>query len=253
MTDRRDGHVRISVIVPAWHDAENLARLLPQLAAFQHVAQVIVVDASHNAASEKIAVDAHAKFLHRVVPSRGAQMNVGAAAADGDVLVFQHADTELNEEHLRAIDRAIREPNVIGGAFYRKFDARHPRLMWLESVARFLTRHGGTLFGDQTVFVRREVFQQLGGFREIPLMEDVEFSRRLRAAGRVVVLDPPVRTSGRRHARKGAWRATIQNGLFMLLYKLGVSPHVLHRWYYRERAAHSAPPEFAVELDSLQQ
>ena len=112
--------------------------------------------------------------------------------------------------------------------------------MWLESVARFLTRRGGTLYGDQSIFVRREVFQRLGGFAKIPLMEDVEFSRRLRAAGKIAVLDPPVASSGRRHLRKGAWRTSVQNGLFIVLYKLGVSPHRLHRWYYgeaKERAA----------------
>jgi uncharacterized protein len=114
-------------------------------------------------------------------------------------------------------------------------------LMWLESVARFLTRHGGTLYGDQSIFVRRDVFQQLGGFARIPLMEDVEFSRRLRAAGKIAVLDPPVESSARRHLRKGAWRTSIQNGLFIVLYKLGVSPHRLHRWYYGQAADQPAP------------
>jgi GT2 family glycosyltransferase len=160
-------------------------------------------------------------------------MNLGAAAASGDAIVFQHSDTDLEEAHLAAIERALSDPEIIGGAFYRKFDGRHPRLMWLESVARFLTRHGGTLYGDQSIFVRRDVFQKLGGFAKIPLMEDVEFSRRLRAAGKIAVLDPPVRSSARRHLRKGAWRTSMQNGLFIVLYSLGVSPHRLHRWYYR--------------------
>lgn len=161
-------------------------------------------------------------------------MNAGAAKAAGDVLLFQHADTELTAAHVNAIGMALQDPAVRGGAFYRKFDDRHPRLMWLESFARFLSRNGGTLFGDQSVFVRRETFLHLGGFAEIPLMEDVEFSRRLRAAGRVVVLDPPVRTSARRHANEGAWRKTIQNGLFLLLFNLGVPAERLHRWYYRQ-------------------
>jgi hypothetical protein len=135
----------------------------------------------------------------------------------------------------------LADPQIVGGAFFRKFDGRHPRLMWLESIARFLTRHGGTLYGDQSIFVRREVFEKLGGFARIPLMEDVEFSRRLRTAGKIAVLDPPVASSGRRHLRKGAWRTTIQNGLFIVLYNLGVSPHRLHRWYYGERAGQPAP------------
>jgi rSAM/selenodomain-associated transferase 2 len=234
-------NVRISVVVPSWRDAENLSLLLPQLAQMNGLAEVIVVDASADAGAEEIARRYGATFLKCSAPNRGAQMNVGAMIASGDAIIFQHADTELTQQHLDALDAALRDPQIIGGAFYRKFDDRHPRLMWLEHVARFLTRNGGTLFGDQSVFVRREVFLRLEGFAKIPLMEDVEFSRRLRAAGKVAVIDPPVRTSGRRHNREGAWKASIQNGAFMLLYKLGVSPERLHRWYYR--AATTAQPE----------
>jgi len=232
---------RISVIVPSWQDAENLAALLPTLTPLEEISEIIVADASGNKASEQIAREHGAIFLRSSGPNRGAQMNAGAAVATGDVLLFQHADTDLAGVHVKAVATALRDPEIIGGAFHRKFDHRHPRLMWLEGVARFLTRHGGTLYGDQSVFVRREVFQRLGGFAEIPLMEDVEFSRRLRSAGKVVVLDPPVQTSARRHLREGAWRKSIQNGLIILLYKLGVSPERLHRWYYRHRAAEREP------------
>jgi hypothetical protein len=191
-----------------------------------------VVDASGDTASEEMARKHAATFLRSSPPNRGAQMNAGAAVATGDIVIFQHADTDLGQAHVSALAPALRDPETIGGAFYRKFDNRHPWLMWLERVARFLTRHGGTLYGDQSIFVRRDFFLRMHGFAEIPLMEDVEFSARLRAAGRIAVLDPPVGSSARRHLRKGAWATSIQNGLFILLYKLGVSPFRLHRWYY---------------------
>jgi hypothetical protein len=105
---------------------------------------------------------------------------------------------------------ALRDPEVIGGAFYRKFDGRHPRLRWLEVAGRFFTRHGGSFFGDQSIFVRRETFRALGGFASIPLMEDMEFSRRLRRAGKVAVLDPPLQSSTRRHLGLGPWRTSIR-------------------------------------------
>lgn len=222
----------LSVIVPSWRDADNLALLLPQLARLEPIREVIVVEASDDLRAESVVREAGATFLRCSAPNRGAQMNVGAAFASGDVLLFQHADTEFTAAHTDAMLAALRDPLVIGGAFFRKFDARHPRLMWLEHVARSLTRHGGTLYGDQSVFVRREVFLRLTGFAQIPLMEDVEFSRRLRRAGKIVVLDPPIKTSPRRHARRGSWRTSLQNGLFIVLYKFGVSPHTLHRWYY---------------------
>ena len=236
----REGRLRISVVVPSWRDAENLERLLPELARRNGIAETIVVDASGDGKAERIAHTSGATFIASPTPNRGEQMNLGAAAASGDLLVFHHSDTNLEDAHLAAIQTALADPEVIGGAFFRKFDGRHPRLMWLEAVARFLTRHGGTLYGDQSIFVRRDVFMQLGGFAKIPLMEDVEFSRRLRVAGKIAVLDPPVQSSARRHLRKGAWRTSIQNGLFIVLYKLGVSPHRLHRWYYSD--AKSASP-----------
>jgi rSAM/selenodomain-associated transferase 2 len=225
--------LRISVVVPSWRDADNLEQLLPELSRREGVAEAIVVDASGDGKAEPIALAAGATFITSSTPNRGEQMNLGAAAASGDVIIFQHSDTSLDDAHLAAVERALADPHVIGGAFFRKFDGRHPRLMWLESVARFLTSHGGTLYGDQSIFVRRDAFMRLGGFAKIPLMEDVEFSRRLRGAGKIAVLDPPVQSSARRHLRKGAWRTSIQNGLFIVLYNLGVSPHTLHRWYYR--------------------
>ncbi|MDQ6861402.1 MAG: glycosyltransferase family 2 protein [Verrucomicrobiota bacterium] len=204
--------------------------LLPKLAS---VHEVIVVEASPDA---ELPRGENVTARRCAQPSRGKQMNEGAAAATGDVLVFLHADTEIEATHLEAIGAAMANESINGGAFYRQFDERHPHLRCFEFVARFLTRHGGTLFGDQTLFVRREVFRKLGGFAEIPLMEDVEFSRRLRAAGPVAVLDPPIRTSPRHHIENGAWRTTIRNALFLLFYKLGVSAETLHRIYYARRA-----------------
>ena len=224
----------VSFVIPAWRDAKNLAVLIPCLAQLRPAPEIIVVAVSGDPASEQIAAAHGACFAHFAAPSRGEQMNYGASLATGEVLVFQHADTEFSARHLNALETALRDDAVIGGAFYRKFDERHPRLMWLETVGRWLTRHGGTLFGDQTIFVRRDIFVKLGGFARIPLMEDVEFSPRLRRAGKIAVLDPPVRSSGRHHDRKGAWRTTTRNGLMLLLYKLGVPPQTLHCWYYRQ-------------------
>jgi rSAM/selenodomain-associated transferase 2 len=223
------------VVVPSWRDAENLALLLPVVSAIDSVAETIVVDASGDAESQKIAEEFGAHFVTCSAPNRGAQMNVGAMFATGDVLLFQHADTELRPDHLHAIETAMLDPQLIGGAFYRKFDRRHPYLVWLEPIARLRSRRGGTLYGDQSIFVRREIFLQLGGFAKIPLMEDVEFSRRLRASGKITLLDPPTQTSARRHTGRGAWRTSVQNGLFIVLYKFGVAPERLHRWYYRDR------------------
>ncbi len=235
MSEPAPAALRLSVLVPAWNDHAQLARLLPELAQLNDLHEVIVADASPRPETAQSVAQCGGTYLRAPEPNRGAQMNLAADSATGDVFIFHHADSILSTIHLAGIIRALRDPEVTGGAFYRKFDRRHPRLVWLEKVARFLTRHGGSFFGDQTVFVRRETFRALGGFAPIPLMEDMEFSRRLRRAGKVAVLDPPVESSSRRHARRGAWRTSLQNGLFILLYKAGLSPTHLHRWYYRDR------------------
>ena len=246
MSDPVTAPLRVSVIVPAWKDHVSLARLLPALVRLKGLHEVIVADASPHWATAESARTVGAIYLAAPQPSRGPQMNLAAENATGDVFIFHHADSILTAAHVAAIETALRDPETIGGAFYRKFDGRHPRLRWLEATGRFFTRHGGSFFGDQSVFVRRETFRALGGFAPIPLMEDVEFSRRLRRAGRVAVLDPPLESSTRRHASRGAWRTSLQNGLFIVFYKCGLSPRHLHRWYYRTQP--SAPDQLVPSL-----
>jgi len=174
--------LRISVVIPAWRDRESLAALVPALAQLPRVHQIVIVDASADPATEELALKHGAILLKCSAPNRGAQMNIGAMFASGDVVLFQHADTDLTDEHLAAIEFALRDPEIIGGAFYRRFDSRHPHLKWLEKIARFVSRNGGTMYGDQSIFARRGLFLQRQGFAKIPLMEDIEFSRRFRAA-----------------------------------------------------------------------
>jgi rSAM/selenodomain-associated transferase 2 len=251
VSDQQIAPPRVSAIVPAWNDHANLARLLPAIVGLRGVHEIIVVDATRNATTRQMVTAAGAIYLAVNDPNRGAQLNLGAAHASGDTLIFHHADSILTSAHIAAITHALTDPAIIGGAFYRKFDGRHPHLLWLEKIARFLSRHGGSFFGDQSIFVRRGTFRALGGFAGIPLMEDMEFSRRIRRAGKVVVLDPPMASSTRRHIRRGAWRVSVQNGLFILLYKCGVSPFRLHRWYYREQLC--PPNELLFPAQSVQE
>lgn len=162
-------------------------------------------------------------------------MNLGARSATSETLLFHHVDSELTAAHIDVIARTLADSAIIGGAFYRKFDQRHPALCWLEPVERVHSRSFGTIYGDQSVFVRREIFWQLGGFAPIPLMEDVEFSKRLRRAGKIALLDPPMRSSPHRQIAQGAWRVTLRNLLFLIAFRSGVSPERLHRWYYGGR------------------
>lgn len=242
--------MRLSIVIPCWNDAAALRQILATLRGLRGLAEVIVADASHTPDCGEIAAIFGARLVRCEQPNRGAQMNAGAAVAGGDVLLFHHADSQLTQRHVDSLLAAMENPDVIGGAFFREFDARHPRLRWLEFFARWFNQLGGTLYGDQSLFVRREHFEKtLRGFAEIPLMEDIEFSRRLRRSGRTIVLDPPLQTSARRHEKNGSWKTTVQNGWLIFLYRIGVSPWRLHRIYYgQKRAAAPRPVATAAHL-----
>ena len=225
----------LSVVIPCWRDAAALGRVLPMLQTLPGIGEIIVADATESDECRALARAAGCVVAHCPRPSRGAQMNAGAELARGDVLLFHHADSDLNAGHVANLHAAMRDPALLGGGFYRHFDARHPHLRRLEKWGRRLNDWGGTIFGDQSIFVRRAHFEKLGGFADIPLMEDVEFSKRLRRSGRTRLLDPPMQSSARRFTRRGPWRTTLTNGVLLTLYHLGVSPTRLHRIYYAAR------------------
>jgi len=224
-----------SVIIPCWNDGEALRTLLERIGSMTGIAEIVLVDASEGDECAACGRAAGATVV-KSRPSRGAQLNLGARHARGEILLFHHADTELTQAHIDSLHHAMRQSEVIGGAFHRKFDRRHAPLRFIEPIARLIANCGGTLYGDQSIFVRRTVFECLGGFAEIPLMEDVEFSPRLRRAGRTLVLDPPIATSPRHHLARGALRTSIRNGIMIALFRAGYSPQKLHAWYYRARS-----------------
>jgi hypothetical protein len=130
------------------------------------------------------------------------------------------------------LDAATNEA-IVGGAFHRRFSNHHRWFVAWEWILRKISVFAGPLFGDQSIFVKAWMFQRLGGFADIPLMEDIEFTRRLRHLGRITLLNPPMSSSPRRFRRLGSCTATLVNISFVGMFYLGVSPSVLHRWYYR--------------------
>ncbi len=227
--------VGISIIVPCWREDavsdETAARWLGS----QWVAEVLIASVGDRPDPTASAISG-LRVVRCRRPGRGLQMNEAARQARGEILLFHHADTELTDEHLLSLSASMRDPKVGGGAFRRRFDERHPRLRWLEPWEARRCRLFGPVFGDQSIFVRRTVFETLGGFAEVPLMEDVEFSCRLRRHARgLAILTPAIRSSARKHLQQGRWRTTLTNTLLLLLYVVGISPQRLHGWYYRQR------------------
>ena len=233
--DSRESRPLISLIVPVWNDDERVVELVSGLPVTPDVVEWVVAAVQPTPALCDLHRDGIISLISCDIPSRGAQMNAGAAKARGTLLCFHHADSELRPEHLSALERITRNTAILGGAFHRRFDDRRPLIVFWEGLVRRINLFAGPWFGDQSIFVRASVFQGLGGFADIPLMEDIDFSRRLRRLGGTVLLDPPLRSSPRRFHRLGTWRTTLLNVTLIGLFYLGADPHRLHRWYYRNR------------------
>ena len=232
----RPARVGISIIVPCWREDAVADETAARWLASGLVDEVLIASVGGERSPATISVPPGLRVVRCNLPGRGIQMNEAARLAQGEILLFHHADTELTDQHLQSLTESMRDPRVGGGAFRRRFDERHPRLRWLEPWEARRCHRFGPVFGDQSIFVRRSVFEALRGFAAVPLMEDVEFSCRLRRhLGGLTILTPAIRSSARKHLRQGRWRTTLTNTLLLLLYVLGVSPQRLHGWYYRPR------------------
>jgi rSAM/selenodomain-associated transferase 2 len=222
----------LSVVIPALGEAANLAVLLPALAAALPSAEVIVADGG--SADDTPAVMARFRRARLIAAPRGRarQMNAGARVATGDVLLFLHADTRLPPGAGSAIAAAVEDPRVVGGRFDVRFDNSGPAFRMIAALMNLRSRWSGISTGDQAIFVRRRVFETLGGYPDIPLMEDVELTRRLKRQGRLCALRAQVTTAARKWEREGVARTIALMWALRLLYACGVSPDRLHRWYY---------------------
>lgn len=217
----------VALLIPALDEEESLCRLLPGLVALAD--EVVVSDGGSADATVAVAQAAGARVV--VGPrGRGGQLNRAAAAASSDVFLFLHADTELPADGLERVRAAIRG-GAAGGAFQLEFATDRALLRFGARLINRRTRLTKIPLGDQAQFVTREVFETLGGYREWPILEDLDFARRLKAAGPVAILDAKVVTSPRRFERLGVARTIATNWLIWGLFALGVRPERLARLY----------------------
>jgi len=222
----------IAVVIPVLDEEARLGCRLAELAGARGIVEIVVVDGGSRDGTREVARAAPGVRLLDAPRGRGSQMNAGARATTAPVLLFLHADVQLPCDFARRIAEALADPAVVAGAFRIRTVADAGR-NWLGPVLRTadvrsrLTRHP---YGDQAVFVRRAAFERSGGFPEQPLFEDVELARRLRRLGRIRIVPAEVRVSGRRFLRRPL-RAVLAMYAFPTLYRLGVSPATLARWY----------------------
>jgi rSAM/selenodomain-associated transferase 2 len=224
---------RISVIIPVFCEQAAINRAIENVRSQKDGAdaEIIVVDGQAEgetlAAIRDIAVR---KILSE--KGRGRQLNRGASAAVGDVLVFLHADTVLPPTAFARIAAAMQDEDTVGGAFNLRIDSRRMAFRVIETVANLRSHLTRIPYGDQAIFIRTSYLRKLGGVREIPIMEDVELMQRLKRDGRRIVLIPEAATtSARRWEEEGPVFGTLRNWLLRSLYFFGAAPERLARFY----------------------
>lgn len=219
----------LSVVIPALNEEASIATAVA--AAWDlGPREVIVSDGGSSDTTREIAASLGATVLESA-RGRGRQLNAGARGATGDVLLFQHADTWLTAAAADQLAGVLRDQRVLWGAFRQAIDGVERRYRALEWGNAFRARRLGLPYGDQGMFVRRETFDQVGGFPDQPLMEDVELSQRLRRLARPVLLDGPLHISARRWREQGVVRQTLRNWALLATWRLGAPPVKLAKWY----------------------
>ncbi|MGC2354168.1 MAG: TIGR04283 family arsenosugar biosynthesis glycosyltransferase [Candidatus Udaeobacter sp.] len=223
--------MQFSIIVPVFNEAPLIRRFLAHVRERTPGAEIIVADGESTDGTADLA----AGFCDRLVESqrgRARQMNAGAQAAHGDILWFVHADVELPLQCLDEIGRIMEDANVVGGYFR----IRLPRALVYRLTDSF-AHYAGVMLrmrcGDHGIFCRRTAFVDVGGFTNVPLMEDVEFFRRLHRCGNVVHSEKRIVVSPRRYEAIGRARLTFAYGFIATLYLFGVSPSMLASIYKR--------------------
>ncbi len=222
---------RVSVVVPLKDEPADVGRAI---AAWwtPGEAELLVADAGESAAA-RVLRDAGARLTPGPGATRGARLAQGAALARGEILLFLHGDSRPPERALELVCRAV-DAGAAAGAFSLSYDGAQRALRWTAWWANARSRILRLPFGDQGLFCTRAAYDQAGGFRDMPVCDDVDLVRRLKRAGRFVVLPERVVTSARTYRRRGAARQTLRVWTTLIGYFLGVDPARLARWYSRD-------------------
>jgi len=222
----------ISIIIPALNESATICRTLSRLKGVKNL-EVIVVDGGSRDNTAELARSFGAKVI-QAGPCKAIQMNAGASAARGDILVFLHADTLMPRSFKYQILSALNQNGVAAGAFRLAIDSTHAGIRFIEGMAYLRSRYLRLPYGDQALFMKKGLFEGIGGFPEMPIMEDFILVRRLKRRGKIVIVTESVKTSPRRWLHLGIFKAWLINQLIVTAYYLGISPDRLSRWYRRE-------------------
>jgi len=218
----------ISIVIPVYNEETAINRTLSALPFGENI-EVIVVDGQSSDRTMDIVRQYPVKSI-RSLRGRDLQLNAGASAAKGDILLFLHADCLLQREGLKEIEKQI-SLNFVGGCFSHKIDSPKWIYRWIEASGHLRAVFFKIFYGDQAIFVRRDIFEQIGGFKEVFLFEDIIFSRELNHLGKTIVLDYQAAILPRRREKGGLLKTTLGNWLLTAGFILGISTERLAKFY----------------------
>jgi rSAM/selenodomain-associated transferase 2 len=229
---------RISIIIPVLNEEENIQVAIDSIFPSDNM-EVIVVDGGSKDRTIEVVKELGVMLFHSRA-GRANQMNLGAKNATGDILVFLHADTRLPTGFDDLIRTALGDvyrldSDPIAGAFALEIDDRSRRFRWVEWGVKYRSRFLKMPYGDQAIFLRAKVFDEIGGFPDLPIMEDFELMRRLQKLGSISIIEQPVITSARRWLQQGIFKTTLINQLMILGYLMGVDLDRLVQLYRRNK------------------
>jgi len=224
-------HLKISLIIPVVNEADSIATSIDR-AWLCGADEVIIVDGGSTDQTVELASKEKCQLLQSA-PGRGIQMNRGAEAAIGDALVFVHVDNWLVEGACAQIRALFQKDNSRFGGFRQQIQNDKKVYRFIESGNELRLKHQGLIYGDQAMFIERQLFEELGGFPEIAMMEDFELSSRLKKKGKAELLEGPTFVSARRWERAGVIRQTIKNWSLASCYRMGVSTKWIAKKYGR--------------------
>lgn len=225
--------LRVSIIIPVLNEAPLITEAIEK--AWRCGAdEVIVADGGSDDATISLAEKANCKLVQSP-PGRGQQLNAGAGSATGDVLLFLHVDNSLEQSAADQIRMALGDVQLIGGGFRQRIDSPKTVFRAIEFGNYLRVKTQRLVYGDQGIFIRRLIFEAMGGFPEIPLMEDFAFSQNaFQGRQKPAILEGPLHVNARRWEQRGALKQTIKNWWIALLFRFGASPESLYRRYYQD-------------------
>jgi rSAM/selenodomain-associated transferase 2 len=222
----------ISLIIPVYNEAAIAAFYLSRLP-YQPNVEILVVDGGSGDATLEICRTFPVQVLLSPQPGRAHQMNYAARQARGDVLLFLHLDTQLPANFQLQIWQVLDQPRVVAGAFRFQVVCPGFKFRLLEQLVNWRSHWCGLPYGDQALFLEVKTFTAIGGFADLPIMEDYEIVQRLKTRGKIGLTQGAILTSGRRWQRLGFWHTTLLNQAIVLGYHTGITPAQLARWYRR--------------------